>query len=420
MSPRLGLIAVAGLLLPLLDAAAARAQVTRAAATTAAATTPWQPRAAEDRRLLVLERLAELEALERLAAGSPAAAPEEEDDAPAEPPSPEEREAAREQLAEEREGRLAALAADPAALVDVLAMNAEAAAHLRPLAFEALAACGEEVELAALLEVAGTLRGQAPFDAFTRLGEVGRRAPEVEARLLALLAGADQHLRGRCLRALARCGGEPTVGALLPTLLRGPLDQALDALEVLDATARRAGDVVARPLVEALDRPPGRGEAPLDEARRTLGHQLLQAAAASAATPYLLAWIDRAVVEGRPAAGRAGRPLATALAALGAVGDEDGVALLLRLEGEGAQDLRQAALAALALVPAAREAEREWVLAELVERLDVAEQAREPVAVRQAYVTALRRLTGAPVGASAAAWRDHLARQRAAAGTPDD
>ncbi|MCO5169908.1 MAG: hypothetical protein M9894_26520 [Planctomycetes bacterium] len=384
--------------------APARAQASGgAAATAAAATTSWRPRASEDRRRQTLERLAELGALERRADGRPAS-----DDPEEEPPTPEEREEAQARLEAEREAHLAAIVADAPALVDVVAMNPEAAAPLRGAALAALASLGADAELAVVLELLEALRGELPLDLFGRLGELGRAQEGVEGRLLALLPAADGALKDGCRRALRACGGEATTRALLPTLLRGPLGDALDALEVLEAVARRAGEVVALQVAAALA-----PDAALDDDRRALGHQLLRSAGADAGGPYLAAWVTDALVRAPSPEGARLRAVRTGLEALGAIGDEDAAGLLLRLEAEASDDLRPLVVGALGLVPPTRPAEREWVLAALVERLEQAEEQRQPLAARRVYVAALRRLTGAPVGASAAAWRDHLARRPA-------
>ncbi|MCW8140384.1 MAG: hypothetical protein KIT58_15905, partial [Planctomycetota bacterium] len=305
--------------------------------------------------------------------------------------------------ADERQDDLRQLAErDQDALVDLVAACDALPPELARLALEVLSCLGPERALARLLRVLDVLDAEAPYELLVHLGGLG--LPEAEARLVDLLARYPGFLAAA--RGLERCGGQMALERLrlVARLALGEDAAALEAHGLLEEIARRHPELVAEAVVAQLA--PGRRDGGCRPDRRAWLHQVLLRAGHPAALHSLRGWVDARLVADAPV----DEAFSTALQALGAIGEADGVDVLLTLGADPGDPLRRlAALEALGHVPP--EVARDLaLLPRLVDRLDDMERDLEEPEVRQALHGALRRLTGAPVSPAAAAWRVYLVR----------
>lgn len=306
---------------------------------------------------------------------------------------------------EERADRLQRLAADAAALVDLVAVPDALPSALRPLAFEALALLGPEQEAAILLPVLGAAGVETPYEVFMRLGSLAQEVPALGVEDALIDLALREPDVGAPFRALERCGGERTIERLrlVERIARGePAAAAMRSFSLLTKLAAREPVAVATAIVAQLEAPAPKGGC--DEPRRPLLHRLLVSAADPVAAPYLMSWVEEALrvapTEAQPA-----EVLTLAIQALGAIGAESTVQALRDLEERFVETpLQLVAIEAFGRVPL-ESAHQLGLLHELVERLNQAERAEADPRVRTALHGALGRITSAPVSPSSTAWR---------------
>lgn len=307
---------------------------------------------------------------------------------------------------EERADRLERLAANAAAIVDLVADPDALPSALRPLAFEALALGGPDQEAALLLPVLAAAGVETPYEVFMRLGTLGRTVPTlgVEDSLIDLALREPDVAAP--FRALERCGGERTIERLrlVERIARGEAAApALRAFNLLAKLAAREPVAVATAIVAQLEAPAPKGGC--DEPRRLLLHRLLVSAAGPVAAPYLMNWVEEALRDGLEPAAQPSELLTLAIQALGAIGTESTVQVLRDLDERFTErPLQLAALEAFGHV-SLEDAHQLGLLHELVERLSQAEKFEVNPRVRMAIHEALGRITSAPVSPSSAAWR---------------